>query len=486
MPPLLRPVILCLLTALAGCGLGGTAPDAPARGAGGADPQVRPLTADSLATVNATPHSPRARPDPLARLAALAVAAPPPVRPPSRTGPAGKQPATAPGAAGPLRLPPPVPDLPYALGVGDVLLIAFAGAAPGTAQPERREYTVRDGGAISLPRAGLVRVAGMTLEEADAAVFDALVAAQADPEFSLDVAAFNARRVSVAGAVRRPGVLPITLTPLFLGEALAAAGGVTVAPGGGGTVRLFRGDAVYPIPLAAFSDRPALYRLRLVDGDTIRVTAVEGEAVPRPGPADANPAAADGIIPAAAAPAQAGRVGEDPGGALRRLIAARGLDGPGEAPRDYVYLATDMDGSRRRIALPYGRRSSLADVLSVSVPKLTTGRRYRAREFPGLATGKRSRAGTDPDLTSGWGCQADAVSGWSSEGVSGRHDCQADLRSETSDPAHAQIADSPALVFSRNCEKIGLLAAPMLRAFSPMVPAATRGGIRPRVSWLTR
>ena len=43
-------------------------------------------------------------------------------------------------------------------------------------------------------------------------------------------------------------------------------------------------------------------------------------------------------------------------------------------------------------------------------------------------------------------------------------------------------ADSPAFVFNRNCEKIGLLAAPIPRAFSPILPASICGTISPRVS----
>lgn len=43
-------------------------------------------------------------------------------------------------------------------------------------------------------------------------------------------------------------------------------------------------------------------------------------------------------------------------------------------------------------------------------------------------------------------------------------------------------AARPTFVFSKNCEKIGPLAAPIARAFPPMLPASILGAIKPRMS----
>jgi hypothetical protein len=50
----------------------------------------------------------------------------------------------------------------------------------------------------------------------------------------------------------------------------------------------------------------------------------------------------------------------------------------------------------------------------------------------------------------------------------------------------SQTIDRPAFVFSRYCEKIGPLAAPIARALPPTVPTSTVGAIKPRLSWFTR
>jgi len=95
-----------------------------------------------------------------------------------------------------------------------------------------------------------VQMAGLDLEEAEAAVFQALVENQLDPTFSIEVAEFNSKRVTVGGAVQQSAVVPITLTPLRLQEALAAAGGVAVADTQFVTIRLYRDGTLYQVPLS--------------------------------------------------------------------------------------------------------------------------------------------------------------------------------------------------------------------------------------------
>lgn len=177
------------------------------------------------------------------------------------------------------RLPPRVANTPYVIGVGDVVLLATPQAS-GTveeltgllaAQNARQGYTVQDDGAVNIPNVGRVQIAGLTVEEAEAELFQRLVEAQIDPTFSLEIAEFNSQKVSIGGGVAQPVVAPITLTPLFLEEALAAAGGITVEDQDFASIRLYRDGTLFQIPLTEFYARSSLPRIRLKAGDAVFV-----------------------------------------------------------------------------------------------------------------------------------------------------------------------------------------------------------------------
>jgi len=177
-----------------------------------------------------------------------------------------------------VRLPPDPEPGPYRIGTGDVLLLAtpqgettaeeLAGVI--AAQNRRQGYTVQDDGTIAIPDVGRIMVGGRTLQDAEDAVFEALIAARIDPSFSVEVAEFNSQRVSVGGAVGEPGIVPVTLTPLFLDQVIASAGGVETGDEYA-VVRIYRDGILYQVPVSElFSDR-GLQRTRLIDGDSIFV-----------------------------------------------------------------------------------------------------------------------------------------------------------------------------------------------------------------------
>lgn len=176
------------------------------------------------------------------------------------------------------RLPPPAPSEPYRIGVADVLLLAIREPAtleelPGliASQARRQGYVVQDDGSIAIPDAGRIRVAGLTMQDAEAAIFEALVAAGIDPAFSLEIAEFNSQRVSVGGLVGRPTLAPITLKPLHLHEAIQLAGGIAADDPSVTTIELSRGGNIYQITLARYLGDPVAQRIRLRDGDSIHV-----------------------------------------------------------------------------------------------------------------------------------------------------------------------------------------------------------------------
>ena len=177
------------------------------------------------------------------------------------------------------RIPPAANPGPYRIGVGDVLLLATRSTGSTVeelsgllaAQNSRQGYTVQDDGAIAVPDVGRVMLAGLTLEEAEAELFQTLVQNQIDPTFSLEIAEFNSKRVSLGGAVSDPTVVPVTLTPLYIDEALASAGGLNARDTEFASIRIYRDGSLYQLPLEEYLRRPELQKTRLVDGDSVFV-----------------------------------------------------------------------------------------------------------------------------------------------------------------------------------------------------------------------
>jgi protein involved in polysaccharide export with SLBB domain len=118
----------------------------------------------------------------------------------------------------------------YVLGPGDSLAINLWG---GLSQTITRMID-RDG-RLMLPEAGEVQVAGLTLEQAQAAITHALQQQYRNAQVSVTVAALRSVRVYVVGDVEYPGAYDISslATPL---SALYAAGGPTAA----GSLRVLR------------------------------------------------------------------------------------------------------------------------------------------------------------------------------------------------------------------------------------------------------
>lgn len=194
--------------------------------------------------------------------------------------PTTARPSVRPGFI-PDRLPPIQAPSPYTIGIADVLLLsADAGSAtleqlPAliSAQSKRQGFVVQDDGAIAIPDAGRVRVAGLSMQDAEAVIFQALVGAGIDPSFTFEISEFNSQRVSVAGEIAQPTLVPITLKPLYLHEAISSAGGVRVVDPRVAKVQLFRGGETYQVSMNRFQSDPAMRQIILQDGDSIYVTS---------------------------------------------------------------------------------------------------------------------------------------------------------------------------------------------------------------------
>ncbi len=359
-------IMLVALTAVAGCGaVYRTSSVVPGVG-DGTNVRVVPLTAETVVQANRAPFEPKTLPAVFSMTAGGG----------SGLRGAGALPEptfdleSRPGALA-LRAPPAANPGAYEIGVGDVVLLSTPSTGSTVeqlsgllaAQNARQGYTVQDDGSINIPNVGRVRIAGLTIEDAEAALFQKLVENQFDPTFSLEIAEFNSRKVSIGGAVGTPGVVPVSLTPLYLGDALAAAGGVSVEDQDFASVRIYRDGTLYQIPLTTLYERPDLLRTRLIDGDAVFVDT-EYELGQAQSYFEQQITLVGARQQARAAALNELQLEVD----LRRseLNEARTnyqsrID-LGADNRDYVYLTGEV-GKQSRFALPYDRKANLADAM---------------------------------------------------------------------------------------------------------------------------
>ncbi|MBL4813134.1 MAG: polysaccharide biosynthesis/export family protein [Rhodobacteraceae bacterium] len=270
-----------------------------------------------------------------------------------------------------LRPPPNGAGGPYRIGIGDVVRLAtrVATVSPdawtggAASENNRQNYTVRDDGAVTIPEIGSIPLANMTIEEAEASLFRRFVESGLDPAFALEIAGFNSARINVGGAVGSASVIPITLSPPTLAEALTLAGGVRVGDPQFGSIRIYRDGTLYQIPLRDYNRLGELRALTMVAGDSVFVdTGYDLDRALNYYEQQVNLTVLRRADRTQALLELQNEV------ALRRatLDEARGLfqarTDLGAEERDYVYLAGEVN-EQSRFALPYGRQASLADVL---------------------------------------------------------------------------------------------------------------------------
>ena len=341
-----------------GCGVAYIAPQVDA---GDSHVTLRQLTFETVASANQAAHVPHQIPHAFFQSVGATTA----------LGTIGDLPDVR-VPPGPTVLTTRIPDStdpgPYTIGVGDVLMLATKVGIPSgdglqAAQHQRQTYTVQDDGAIAVPEVGRVPVTGLTLAEAEGQVFSSFVAARIDPTFSVEIAEFHASQVALGGAVASPMMIPITLTPLYLDEAVTRAGGFSAQNGAETSIRIYRDGSLYQIPLGRYLDDPSLQKIRLVSGDSVYVdTTYELDRAKdyfeqRIVLSQARQQAKAQALAALSAEINIQRATlADQREAFQERVA---LDA---VPRDYVYLTGEVSAPGR-FALPFGRTASLADAL---------------------------------------------------------------------------------------------------------------------------
>jgi polysaccharide export outer membrane protein len=169
------------------------------------------------------------------------------------------------------------------LGEGDVLAVTIfeaggaalfsasgdgAGLSGGGAEALPHLTVARDG-SVTIPFAGPVRVAGLTVAEAAAVIQGALRGRAVNPQVQVALAGNVSNTVTVLGDVRTVGRVPLSVNSERLLDILALSGGPTRPPGDI-SVTIARGDTAVSAPLAAVLRDPA-QNIRLASRDQVRL-----------------------------------------------------------------------------------------------------------------------------------------------------------------------------------------------------------------------
>jgi polysaccharide export outer membrane protein len=362
--PRISFAMLLAFFGLAACGVTYTSPSIKEQGAG-LDVRVVSLNAQTVLVANRAPYVPRSLPEAFFQTTGVGNL---------KSMGAIPQEPYVPGVTREsleLRVPPSVTPPPYRLGVGDVVLLATKSGGSTVAelsgllaaQNQRQGYTLRDDGAIAIPDIGQIQLVGLTLQEAESAVFQALVERQIDPAFSLEVSQFNSKRVAVGGAVRTPTLVPITLNTLNLGEALNAAGGLDIKEKEFASIRIYRTGDLYQIPIRDFFTKPALQRLPLLSSDAIYVdTNYDLDRALKYYQQQMDVISLRQSTRSDALEALETEINIRRGSLIERRGNFQTREALGAEQRDYVYLTGEFQ-KNSRFTMPYNQQVTLADVL---------------------------------------------------------------------------------------------------------------------------
>jgi protein involved in polysaccharide export with SLBB domain len=181
--------------------------------------------------------------------------------------PEEESPRYEPSTQGPSYLDRVVDENLYVVGPGDQLGISVGGQAPTTYQ-----VRVNPEGAVLIPSIGIVTVAGKTLAGAKAALLDFLRAYFPRAKLAISLLEIRRFRVTVSGAVARPGLQVVTASTRA-SEAVEMAGpDITAARR---SIRLIRQGDTLSVDLTAFERLgEEATNPYVIEGDVIVVPAL--------------------------------------------------------------------------------------------------------------------------------------------------------------------------------------------------------------------
>lgn len=344
----MRPAISLLICVIcAGCSLFYYSPGVREEVTETTEVKVIPITAESLIAANSAPYTPKQLPNVFSNVAGA----------PNVTSAALENVAPYRQLQRPrsieTRLPTQKPAQPYRIGIGDIVMLATPDSQNViyeingllAAQSSRQGYTVQDDGAVAIPKVGRVTIAGLTLAQAQNLLFNRFVENQVEPSFSLEIAEFRSQKVAVDGAVRLPVIEPITLAPLYLDEAITAAGGIDSPDIDYVAIKLYRDGKTYQVPASTLFAGQNEPKILLQDGDRVYVEDEYSLEL------------ADGYLNQQIKLTELHRASlEEERANFDAKVKYDAID------RDYVYRFGEVE-RQGSYPLPFGRTASMADVL---------------------------------------------------------------------------------------------------------------------------
>jgi polysaccharide export outer membrane protein len=171
-----------------------------------------------------------------------------------------------------------LPELEYRIGPLDMVQVVVwehpeLTSPMGQYQPAGQKVTTD--GKLFYPYAGELQAAGLTAQELRAEITKRLSdKILNDPQVDVRVTGYHSRKMSVSGAVTRPGYVAFDENPMTLPDAIAGVGGFT-KEADPSQLQLRRGDKVYNINyLDAFKANLPLERIVIRPDDQIFVPSL--------------------------------------------------------------------------------------------------------------------------------------------------------------------------------------------------------------------
>lgn len=165
----------------------------------------------------------------------------------------------------------------YRIGPGDTLYITVWDhpelTSPAGSQQEgsANGRLVRPDGTLYYPYIGLMKVEGMTIEQARQAIASKLAHWIKNPMVDISVANYASQHVVLEGALVKSGAQSLTTVPLTLGEAIANAG-VDNQNANLSDVILTRGDQTYHLDMSGYAGKGGpVGKIYLEAGDRVLV-----------------------------------------------------------------------------------------------------------------------------------------------------------------------------------------------------------------------
>ena len=157
--------------------------------------------------------------------------------------------------------------------------------------------------------------------------------------------------------------MPVTLAPIYLDEALVAAGGIVATDQSETSVRLYRNGTLYQIPMSYLYSDTGRTKMRLVDGDAVFVDTrfdleqaqdyFEQQLLLAETRQRARQTALEELQTEVAL--RRANLNDAKDNYIKRVEL-------GEDDREYVYLTGEVS-LQSRFALPFGAKAKLADAL---------------------------------------------------------------------------------------------------------------------------